>query len=121
MPFSSTACGRLTRRDEPITVQSALPPSCARTCDARANTDSSAAAKAQPIESRISALVCSTTSDGIVVAETPSTLPAICCTRVAGRSVLAIHHERRLLRVGQSRNTLGVLDRPSFQPAYKAQ
>ena len=32
-----------------------------------------------------------------------STLPAICCTRVAGKSVLAIDHDRALLRVGPSR------------------
>ena len=53
--------------------------------------------------SRGSAPWCSTTDHGIAVAATLSTLQAICCTRVADKSVLAINHDRALLRVGPSR------------------
>jgi hypothetical protein len=39
-------------------------------------------------------------------------LQAICCTKVAGKSVLAIDHERALFRVGPSRNTLSLIGLP---------
>jgi hypothetical protein len=58
------------------------------------------------MESTISALVCSTTSNGIAAAATLSTLQAICCTKVAGKSVLAMDHVRAVHRVGLSRNLL---------------
>jgi hypothetical protein len=55
----------------------------------------------------------------MAAAATLSTLQAICCTRVAGKSVLAIDHDRALRRVGPRGNTLSLIDLAKESPSVK--